>query len=301
MPRICYETKVFSEAKTTLIKAANVIIADYQRRGFDLTLRQLYYQFVARNIIPNTEGSYKSLGDLIADARIAGLIDWYAIVDRTRAVRGNQHWEKPSDVIRSAADSFALDKWAEQPYYVEVWVEKDALRGIVGAAAGRLDVNYFSCRGYVSVSEIWVASQRIIRQEQAGKKTVILHLGDHDPSGIDMSRDIEDRLRLFKCRALIKRVALNMEQVRMYNLPPNPAKVTDSRYENYRQKYGDSSWELDAIDPAVLTTIIETGVRDYLVQSIFDAAVQKETVAKKGIRAIAERYTEILNYIRGQK
>lgn len=299
MPRICYEAKTFSETKHTLIKAANVIIADYQRRGFDLTLRQLYYQFVARNVIPNTENSYKSLGDLISDARVAGLIDWDAIVDRTRAVRGNQHWEKPSDVVRSAASSFALDKWVDQPYYVEVWVEKDALRGIVGAVAGRLDVNYFSCRGYVSISEVHVAAQRIIRQEAKGKKTVILHLGDHDPSGIDMTRDIEDRLRLFRCQARIKRIALNMDQVRRYNFPPNPAKVTDSRYEGYRQKYGEFSYELDAIDPALLTTIIETGVREYLVQPTFDAAVAKESIAKKGLRVIAERYTDVLNFLRG--
>lgn len=201
----------------------------------------------------------------------------------------------------TAVDELDDPKQIYDDLHAALEVEKDALRGIVGGVAGRLDVRYFSCRGYVSISEVWNAAQRIIERERAGKKTVILHLGDHDPSGIDMTRDIEDRLRLFKCAARIERIALNMDQIRRYNFPPNPAKVTDSRYESYRQKYGDQSWELDAIDPALLVTIVETGVRKYLVQSTFDAAVAKETIAKKGLRAIAEKYTDVLNFIRGQK
>lgn len=301
MPKLCYKSIEFSERKRVLIDSANVIIADYHRRGFDLTLRQLYYQFVSRNLIPNTEASYKSLGDLIGDARLAGLIDWNAIVDRTRNVRGNQHWEKPSEVIESAANSFALDKWTDQRHYVEVWVEKDALRGIVAQVCSRLDVRYFSCRGYTSLSEMWVAAQRLRERIKAGKKAIILHLGDHDPSGLDMTRDIKDRLDLFKCPATIERIALNINQVRQYGFPPNPAKVTDSRYAAYQEQYGESSWELDAVDPQVLVTIIEAGIRRYLQQDLFDAAVARENVAKKGLRAIAANYVKVLHGIRDDK
>lgn len=301
MPKICYQEIDFSPKRKLLIDSANAIIEDYTRRGFDLTLRQLYYQFVARNVIPNTEASYKSLGDLIGDARMAGKIDWHAIVDRTRSVRGNQHWEKPSDVVRAAAASFALDKWAEQDHYVEVWVEKDALRGIVGQVCGRLDVRYFSCRGYVSLSEVWVASQRLRERAKAGKKLVILHLGDHDPSGIDMTRDIRDRLRTFKCPATVERIALNMDQIRQHNFPPNYAKITDSRYAAYQEQYGDSSWELDAVDPQLLSDLIARGIRRYLHQPTFDAAVARENMAKKGLLAIAEKYVSVLTGLKEGK
>lgn len=301
MPKVCYQHIEFSERKRVLIDAANVLIADYNRRGFDLTLRQLYYQFVARNLITNTEASYKSLGDLVGDARLAGLIDWHAIVDRTRGVRGNQHWEKPSEVVEAAANTFALDKWADQPNYVEVWVEKDALRGIVARVCGRLDVNYFSCRGYSSLSEMWAAAQRVRARVKAGKHAVILHLGDHDPSGLDMTRDIEAKLDLFKAPAQVERIALNMAQVRQYSLPPNPAKVTDSRYTKYQEQYGDSSWELDAVDPQTLTNLIDAAVRRYMRQSLFNAAEEKESVAKKGLRAIADNYVKVLLGIRDNK
>lgn len=109
------------------IERVNAIVAEYEAQGYELTLRQVYYQLVARGFIPNNERSYKNLGSLINDGRLAGLIDWYAIVDRTRNLRRNSHWDCPEDVIDSARYSYMLDRWENQPNYVEVWVEKDAL------------------------------------------------------------------------------------------------------------------------------------------------------------------------------
>ena len=145
--------------------------------------------------IPNKDSEYKKLGDTVADGRLMGLIDWNAIVDRTRNLHKNSHWDSPADIISSAASSFAYDKWSEQPYRIEAWVEKQALDGLLESACEPLDVPYFSCRGYASISEIWSAAMRLKSWKKAGQKILILHLGDHDPSGIDMSRDIVDRLR----------------------------------------------------------------------------------------------------------
>ena len=164
MPKIQYKEINFRGKSLELINLVNQVINEYKNQGYELTLRQTYYQLVARGYIPNNERSYKNIGNLINDGRLAGLIDWHSIVDRTRNLRGNGHWDKPEDVIASARYSYLLNKWDGQPNYVEVWVEKDALVDIVGQACIPLDTPYFSCRGYTSQSEMWSAAQRFIDQ-----------------------------------------------------------------------------------------------------------------------------------------
>lgn len=195
MPKIEYKSIKFQQKSLELIRLVNQVVEEYQAQGYELTLRQAYYQLVARGYIPNNERSYKNIGNLINDGRLAGLIDWHSITDRTRNLRSNSHWDNPADVIASARYSYLLNKWDGQPNYVEVWVEKDALVDIVGQACRPLDTPYFSCRGYTSQSEMWSAAQRFISQDYRDNR-VIIHLGDHDPSGIDMTRDIQERLQI---------------------------------------------------------------------------------------------------------
>lgn len=266
MPKICYVEKSFKPDRLELIDKINSVIDDYQRQGYSLTLRQAYYQLVARAIIENNERSYKNVGNLINDARLAGLIDWNAIEDRTRNLQRLAHWDSPKEIIESASYQYRKDVWENQQYYVEVWVEKEALANVVGRVANELDVPYFCCRGYVSQSEMWSAAQRFRDRQRRGKTVVVIHLGDHDPSGIDMSRDIEERLMLFgvdEDMFLFRRIALNMEQIDLYNPPPNPAKLTDSRCGGYIEKYGYESWELDALEPRVIHDLITTNVTEF--------------------------------------
>lgn len=197
MACITYVEKKFRPAALRVIQQARDICADYAAQGYDLTLRQLYYQFVARDIIPNRQTEYSRLGSIINDARLAGLLDWDYIVDRTRNVRAISHWEKPGEVIEAAASSWATDRWSNQATRVEVWIEKDALVGVLDAVCPAEDVPYFSCRGYTSQSELWGAAQRVGAHIRNGQNVTIIHLGDHDPSGVDMTRDIRDRLLLF--------------------------------------------------------------------------------------------------------
>ena len=93
------------------IATANEIINEYSDLGLKLTLRQLYYQFVARDIISNTQKSYKNLGRLLSDGRLAGLIDWNAIEDRTRFLRGNTNWNSPVQLVQHYASTFRIDMW----------------------------------------------------------------------------------------------------------------------------------------------------------------------------------------------
>ena len=293
MPKIKYQDKRLSADRLATIEKANEIIEEYQAQGFDLTLRQLYYQFVARGYIANKDTEYKKLGDVIADGRLAGLIDWEAITDRTRNLRKNSHWDSPADIISSAAESFALDKWADQPYRIEVWIEKDALVGILESACEPLDVPYFSCRGYTSISEVWAAAMRLKNWKRKGQTPLILHLGDHDPSGIDMSRDIVDRLAIFGLSIKFKRLALNMDQVQQYNPPPNPAKVTDSRFNDYQALHGDESWELDALDPAVLVTLITQNITAHRNNKLWNAKVDQENDDKAKLAKASHNWEAI--------
>ena len=310
MPKICYTEKRFNAKSLTYIETANKIIADYLAQGFTLTLRQLYYQFVSRDIIPNTEHSYKNLGSLINDARLAGLIDWEHLEDRTRNVRQNSHWSSPSEIVEACSQQFQHDKWKGQKYRPEVWIEKDALVGVISGICGELDVPYFSCRGYTSASEMWAGAMRLVKYKKSGQIPIVFHLGDHDPSGIDMTRDIQDRLDLAddleqgmdkltftRGSVKMKRLALNMDQVRQYNPPPNPAKSTDARFAAYQEEHGDESWELDALEPSVLVALVEEAVKGVRDQEAWNAAVKEENHSKRELRAVAENWTEALEHL----
>jgi hypothetical protein len=309
MPKIQYlfNTRL-SAGSLAVIDKANEIIEEYRAQGFDLTLRQLYYQFVARDIIPNKQNEYKRLGDIINNGRLAGLIDWAAITDRTRHLRKHSFWTNPQGVIDSAAYSYRLDKWAKQDYRVEAWIEKDALVGVISGVCDELEVPYFSCRGYVSQSEMWAAAQRIRRAYlNQGQETIVLHLGDHDPSGIDMTRDITDRIQMFLGAEdmghifEIKRLALNMVQVEEFNPPPNPAKTTDSRYASYIEKYGYESWELDALEPRTLAALIQDNVFEYRDLEKWEEIATQEEETKNLIRDIGKRFNDVCTFLKKAK
>tara|TARA_R100001086_G_scaffold18482_3_gene9044 strand:+ start:477 stop:1361 length:885 start_codon:yes stop_codon:yes gene_type:complete len=265
--REAFITKNFQKRSQAIICLANEIIEEYQEQGFDLTLRQLYYQFVARDYIENSQRSYKNLGSIINDARLAGLIDWSAIEDRTRNLDSKWHFLSPRDAIEQMRRQYVIDMWENQPNRIEVWIEKEALVGVISRVCRKNDVPFMACRGFVSQSEMYAAGKRAEKRFLVdGQETIIIHLGDHDPSGMDMTRDNEDRLSLFAgydSRPDVIRIALNMDQVDHFNPPPNPAKLTDSRAKDYIARYGRQSWELDALDPKVITTLIEKTVHHH--------------------------------------
>lgn len=291
MPYIKYSEKTFRESTMDVIEEAGTILDEYAEQGFDLTVRQLFYQFVSRGLIENTERSYKRIGTIINDARMTGLIDWNRIVDRTRMLRGLDHHRTPKHMIEDSVLNYHIDKWATQPNRVEVWIEKDALLGVVEGVCNDLDIDFFSCRGYTSQSEMWSAAQRLIDyQVNHGQIPVVLHFGDHDPSGIDMTRDITDRLHKFGARAVVMRVALTMGQIRKFDPPPNPTKVTDNRAQGYFEEFGEdaNSWELDALEPSVITDLIESVVNELMVKEDWDEAKAIEMEGRAELSSKAE-------------
>lgn len=301
MAKIAYKKYQPQNSNARILRFSNSIIEEFQADGFDVTLRQLYYKMIARDLFPDTwkddEGnknnpkSYGKFKAIIGNGRLGGLVDWNSIVDRTRKVEQNSHWESPAEIINSCAKQFRLDSRKDQNIYIEVWVEKEAMGGVLKSICPGLDVPYFACKGYDSLSMIWRAAMRF-RKEEERRDVFVLYLGDHDPSGIDMVRDIQARLDMFSCQnTIVERIALTMEQIEKYNPPPCPAKVTDSRYESYREKYGDKAWELDALDPRQIVDIIKQKVGAATDQRKIDVLLQEQGNYQRQLRKIADSLT----------
>jgi len=298
MPKIQYEEKKFRAKSLETIEQANEIIEEYQSHGLDLTLRQLYYQFVARDLIPNTQNSYKALGNTIRDARMAGLIDWWAIVDRTRGLRGNTHWDSPESIISATARGYREDKWADQDVRVEAWIEKEALIGVISNVCREYDIDYFACKGYASASSTWSAAQRLQEYNKAGQSVVVLHLGDHDPEGWDITRCVDEQLANFGANVEIKRLALNYDQVERYDPPPNPVKLSSSRARGYIEDHQTTSvWELDALDPLVISDLIGDAVREVRDERTWEASCRREDENKESLQNVHERWPEVIQFL----
>lgn len=293
----------FKSQSLATIEFVNEVLAEYEAQGFRLSLRQVYYQLVARAYIENSQRSYKRLGNLVSNARQSGLIDWDMIEDRGRALAIPAHWRDPAQIVRAAARSFRIDKWADQPYHVEVMVEKDALSGVLGPVCSELDIGLTANKGYSSSSTMHEAGQRLRYRWIEGKKSVILYLGDHDPSGIDMTRDIEDRLDMYSGpnededggplmddELRIDRLALNWNQVEEWQPPKNPAKESDSRFQSYAQEFGESSWELDAINPTTLADLVRDAVEGIRDADLWVEAIESENEMKKELQDFVDGY-----------
>lgn len=290
---IAYAPRAFGSVAMARIGVANDIIRDYRKDGLTLTLRQLYYQFVARGYLPNEQKEYNSLGRLISDARMAGLVSWTAIEDRTRGLRGTQSFINPGQAIRTVRNSYRRDLWQRQEFRPEVWIEKDALVGVIEGICVQERVDFFSCRGYNSQSEQWRAGRRFQRYVCAGQRPIVFHLGDHDPSGVDMTRDNQERLSLFcGVPVMVVRLALNMDQIERYAPPPNPVKFTDSRATGYVAAHGEQSWELDAMEPRALRDLIRASLARLRDDALWNISLLEEADDLRALDTIIEEMDE---------
>lgn len=284
-----YKDFSFRTGTLGLINIMNSIIEEFQAQGFKLTVRQLYYQLVAQDFIENTEKSYKRITNTVNDARLAGLMDWDAIEDRTREVIARPAWESGRDILHGSASQFHMEMWYNQDVQPLVIVEKEALAGVMERVCWKWDVPLLAARGYPSVTVV----RELVELYDLGKPIVVLHLGDHDPSGIDMTRDLKERLELFSrgyVEIQVNRIALNMDQINALKPPPNPAKQTDARFQDYRRKFGDKSWELDALSPSYLSNLVETNLQPLIDTALWEARKKEIQGVKDRLHDLAETF-----------
>ena len=285
-----FKSARFHDESKFLIAVSNRILRQYMDMGIKVSLRQLYYRLVGMDLIPNTVASYKKLGSVISKARLAGLVDWDAIEDRTRQATRAAEWSSIQDVIESALYSYRLPRLDGQYNYVELHCEKDALASVLEPISSKYHVVLMINRGYSSQSAMYETACRIQRnvQRYGCEYAAILYLGDLDPSGEDMVRDIRERMIMFETAVDVKKVALNRDQVDQYNLPPNPAKLTDTRAKDFIAEYGYESWEVDAIPPDTLQQIVSDEIEALLDLEIIADIKKFEESDKEQIRQYLE-------------
>lgn len=274
----------FREQSLKLLALCNTIIDLYMAQGLRLTLRQLYYQLVTRNVITNDERSYKNLGKLVSQGRLAGEIDWEAIEDRLRMPHQVTEWRSPVDIMNAAIQSYTLPRWESQPAYLELWCEKDALAGVLLPITQQYHVTLMVNRGYSSQSAMKEAAERLVNASLDGKSTTILYIGDQDPSGEDMVRDVGDRLNLLTRDAFdieVVKLAITEDQVAQYNPPTNPAKMSDSRAEKYIAKFGQFSYEADALPPDVLAAVVRGAIEAQIDPDLWQQVIDAEEADKR--------------------
>ena len=265
-------------------------VEDFKEQGYVMTLRQLYYQLVARDIMANNDKQYHKLSRMLTDARMCGHVDWDVIEDRVRKPNTPAQWDSIRDILDAAVNQYRCDRHSEQANYVEVWVEKDALSGVLLPITRKYHLTLMVNRGYSSVSAMHDAALRFGAAEDAGKDTHLLYLGDHDPSGIDMIRDIGDRLESFGCQVNINAIALTMKQIETYNPPPNPAKITDPRAARYIQEHGQVSWELDALNPKTLNALLVKEIEELIDMDVYEDALKFENNVKDTTMEIIDEH-----------
>lgn len=186
-----------SKANKERLDVINSIIKEYQAQSYVLTLRQLYYQLVSRDVVPNVPAEYNKLSRLLKEGRMAGIVDWEAIEDRLRRPKAPASWDSPKEILESAERSFEMPRMRGQDNYIEVWVEKDALSGVLSRVTSKYHIPILVNRGYSSASAMYDSYRRFKSALENGQDVHLLYLGDYDPSGLDMIRDITERTHEF--------------------------------------------------------------------------------------------------------
>lgn len=321
--KIQYRKIRMSAANKTMLARINGIIQEYAKQGYKLTLRQLYYQLVSRNVIANQQKEYAKLSRLLGEGRMAGIVDWGAIVDRLRELEKPGSWASTWDILDTAVRAYRRDNMEGQGNAIEVWVEKDSLSDVLARVTTKYGVGLQVNRGYASITAMHEAYHRFKNaiEEDGAEKFHILYLGDHDPSGQDMIRDIEKRFFEFwwgdnvsngedeedalfdlsfpenpdtwehhpeydQFRAIfeITPVALTPAQIKRYSPPPNPAKMTDPRSEKFVSEHGRTSYEVDALPPQVLNQILTASIEELVDLDLFNDSVNRQEDERKAAR-----------------
>ncbi len=276
----CTDTSIRYTSEDILGKMIQ-IIDDYEKHGYSITVRQLYYQLVSRKIISNEISSYQKTSKLLTIGRMKGLIDWDMIVDRVRVPIMPGQFYSMSMFIDGIKSVYRKYRWDERPHYLEVMVEKETLAGMLGPITREYHVMLLVNKGYSSASVMHGVAERMEKQAENDKQCYILYMVDHNPGGMDMVRDIRDRLAGFGCESEAERIALTSAQIKQYRPPPNPAKRSDPRSRKYAREYGNKSWELDALDPEVLADVLESHILEYPNVSLYNGILAEECRERK--------------------
>lgn len=265
-----------------------------------LTLRALHYQLVGLGMTNDVQ-HYKRVVMSMIDARWAGQVSFEQFSDHDRVMIGKTRAEETivedkieeaKEAITNWMDLYYKNKWENQPYYPEIFIEKKALQGVFGPICERNRVTLGACKGYPSLTFLCEASKRFKDAEERGKLPIIIYFGDYDPSGEDIPRSIQENMRKFGVDVEVRRIALMKEQVLEWNLPPAPAKVGDSRTANWD---GLGQVELDAVKPEDIETLCENAINSIFDHTKFRELKAQESQERKEYRLQLVKYVRNMN------
>jgi hypothetical protein len=250
-----------------------------------MTVRQVFYQATVRGFIDKSESGYTKIQTDLVWLRQQGYVPYSALADSTRWQRKPRTFSGIEEALRQTARLYRRSLWADADCYVEIWLEKDALSGVIAPVTYEYDVPLMVARGYASLSFLHSAAEQI---RELGQPTYIYHLGDFDPSGVDAGRNIERRLREFAGVAIdihFERLAVTPDQIGAWKLPSRPTKTTDSRSRSFGLA---ESVELDAIPPADLRSLVENAILQHLPADQLKVLLEAEKSEKQLLTLWAE-------------
>jgi DNA-binding PadR family transcriptional regulator len=222
------------------------------------TIRQLFYRLTVDGVIAKTEAEYKTVVRLTGEMRRAGALAFEWIADSTRWMRKPRTFDSLEAALQITAQTYRRSLWAESSHYVEIWIEKEALAGVLVDVTHEFDVPLMVTRGYPSISFVQSAAEAMNERDQL---TFVYYLGDHDPSGVDISRKLEEDLNDFTDGLVeFERIAVTSVQIEWWQLPSRPTKKTDTRARNF----GGESVELDAIPAPELRELVRDAIEDHV-------------------------------------
>jgi hypothetical protein len=226
-----------------------------------VTVRQVFYLATTRGLVPKDEAKgYRVVQRRLVALRAAGVIPYHWITDNVRMVRRLNRWQDPEHFASEVASFYRRDYWAHSPVRVKVWLEKDALAGVLyPVVVQEWGLELFVTRGFASVSYLEAAAEDT---REDGRPTFVYVLTDLDPSGVDIARKIAEELprRAPEVEVSVSRLAVTPEQVRALGLPTRPTKKTDTRARKFEARYGTGSVELDAIPPDTLRQMVRDAI-----------------------------------------
>lgn len=265
-----------------LMEGLGTILAEQ----YPLTVRGAFYQASTRDLVPKAEAGYKKVQRLLVKMREEKLIPWSWIADGTRWRRGPDTWQSPEEALRSWSQHYRRDLWSKSPEIVEVWLEKEALAGVIYPVIDEYAVDLMVCRGYPSLSFLHGAAEHA---EESGKSLTIYYLGDRDPSGRDIPRMIAERLVDFglinNCDFRLELLAVTDDQVEELELPSRPTKASDTRSGNFK----GASVELDAIPAPTLRAIVESAIVEHVDTRELEVLRGVEAEEREGLQRLADR------------
>lgn len=263
----------FGHKKATIMLAASGILSE----EYPMTVRQVYYRLYSQGWITNSQASYDLVGGALVAARQIGLIEWHKIEDRVRKPRHVSMWDDLENFLEAVKQSYKRDVWKDQDNYIEIWLEKDALSGIVEDECAKNGVTLNVARGYDGWSSIYYAQERFKEIEADGKNITILYLGDYDPSGLQMEVSLSERFSWFGLYPDIHRIGITYEDIKQYNLPEEPGKRSDSRYDWMERTFGHAiQVELDALPVNVLRQRITDEIDKRLDGDLLEEVEEEE-------------------------